>query len=541
MITTKEMNVGDDSELVAQTLSGDRDAFGHIVTRYQSLVCSLTYSATGNLSQSEDLAQETFLTAWKQLAALREPSKLRSWLCGIARNVANNWLRRNGREPSHAAESLETIDNSAAPEPLPPDHTISNEEAAILWRSLERIPEIYREPLVLFYREHQSVGTVAQNLDLTEDTVKQRLSRGRKLLHEQVLSFVEGALERSNPGKAFTVAVLATLPALTISAKAATLGASAAAGGTTAKAAVTTGLFGALLGTVSGLVGTWLGYRMNMDAAQSDEEREYIKGFYRKLTWCLGSFFVVFIALMVSASSIMRVGGTSLFVTLVVGLAVAYTIGIVILSVWSFRQRKNFIRENSLTDLQKKFAKPVIEYRTSATLLGFPLIHIRIGGGIHAQRETVRAWIAVGDCAMGLLFAFGGFAVAPLSVGGCAIGVLAFGGSAFGLLSMGGISIGAWSFGGLALGWQAFGGCAIAWNAAMGGVAVARDFALGGLASAAQVNNSVAAEFIKPLPFFRFGEVAFRYLAALNLLWIIPMFYWWRAVAKRKAANAVQA
>src|SRR5262245_45133562 len=219
-----------DADMVARSLSGNRDAFGEIVGRYQSLVCSLAYSATGNLSQSEDLAQETFVTAWKQLSDLREPAKLRSWLCGIARNLINNWLRRQGREPSHAAESLEIVEEAPALEPLPHDHTISNEEAAILWRSLERIPEVYREPLVLFYREHQSVENVAVALELSEDAVKQRLSRGRKLLHEQVLAFVEGALERTNPGKAFTVGVLAALPMFTISAKAATLGAGVAKG-----------------------------------------------------------------------------------------------------------------------------------------------------------------------------------------------------------------------------------------------------------------------------------------------------------------------
>lgn len=74
-----------DSQLAANALAGQRDAFAQIVTRYQSLVCSLAYSATGSLSQSEDLAQETFIAAWKGLRTLREPEKLRSWLCGIAR------------------------------------------------------------------------------------------------------------------------------------------------------------------------------------------------------------------------------------------------------------------------------------------------------------------------------------------------------------------------------------------------------------------------------------------------------------------------
>ena len=137
-------------------------------------------------------SQETFVTAWKQLGDLREPEKLRWWLCRISRNLTCDALRKQGREPIHKAEPLEEVEESAAAEPLPSDYTISREEEAILWRSIERIPESYREPLVLFYREHQSVENVAAALDLSEDAVKQRLSRGRKLLHEQVLAFVEG-------------------------------------------------------------------------------------------------------------------------------------------------------------------------------------------------------------------------------------------------------------------------------------------------------------------------------------------------------------
>jgi RNA polymerase sigma factor (sigma-70 family) len=128
-----------DTELVAASLNGNRDAFGQIVARYQSLVCSLAYSATGSLDHSEDLAQETFVAAWKQLRELREPGKLRSWLCGIARNLINNWLRRQGREPSHAAEILDIVVESPTPEPLPTEQTIGREEKAILWHSLKRI------------------------------------------------------------------------------------------------------------------------------------------------------------------------------------------------------------------------------------------------------------------------------------------------------------------------------------------------------------------------------------------------------------------
>src|ERR1051325_3447157 len=143
MMTTdmQTMAATTDAELVAQSLAGDRDAFGRIVARYQSMICSLAYSATGDLSQSEDLAQETFLAAWKQLRDLREPQKLRAWLCGIARNLTLKTLRREGREPAHDAAPIESAHDAPAPEPPPPDRAMSREEEAILWRSLEKIPE----------------------------------------------------------------------------------------------------------------------------------------------------------------------------------------------------------------------------------------------------------------------------------------------------------------------------------------------------------------------------------------------------------------
>jgi len=216
-----------DAELVIASLQGSREAFRQIVERYQTLVCSLAYSATGSVSQSEDVAQETFLAAWTQLRSLREPGKLRAWLCGIARNRIHRFLCEHWREPVSGAAPLEDAQAAPALEALPSDDAISREEEAILWRSLERIPELYREPLVLFYRQHQSIKDVAAGLELTEDAVKQRLSRGRKLLQEEVQAFVESTLRRSAPGQAFSGAVFAALPLAVGPAAAASVGAGA--------------------------------------------------------------------------------------------------------------------------------------------------------------------------------------------------------------------------------------------------------------------------------------------------------------------------
>src|SRR6266480_3139015 len=101
MTTGVEMT---DAELIAQSLDGKGDAFGEIVARYQALICSLTYSACGDIHFSEELAQETFLAAWRHLRNLREPEKLKSWLCGIARNLSHNALRRRQHVPTASAE-----------------------------------------------------------------------------------------------------------------------------------------------------------------------------------------------------------------------------------------------------------------------------------------------------------------------------------------------------------------------------------------------------------------------------------------------------
>ena len=231
MITSERPNMTamDDAELVGASRSGDREAFRHIVERYQTVLCSVAYSATGSLSQSEDLAQETFLTAWTHLGELREPGKIRGWLCGILRHHIHRSYRNHKQEPVHGAADLDEAHDSPAEGILPSEAAINREEQAILWRSLEQIPEMYREPLVLYYRQQQSVKMVAVELELTEDVVKQRLARGRKMLQAEVEGFVEQALRRTAPGRQFASAVAAALPAASGPLTAASVGGKSAA------------------------------------------------------------------------------------------------------------------------------------------------------------------------------------------------------------------------------------------------------------------------------------------------------------------------
>lgn len=280
-----------DAELVHASLDGNRDAFGMIVTRYQALVCSLAYSATGSLSRSEDLAQDTFVAAWKKLPELRDTWKLRAWLCGIARNLISNAQRRASRDPAHIAEPFAATNEAVAPDKSPSEQAVSREEEAIMWRALGKIPETYREPLVLYYREHRSVERVARDLELSEDATRQRLSRGRALLHEQVIALVEGTLERSNPGSAFAGVVLSALPMVGATTTAAGVGSAGAKSSAAAKAASSAGgvgLAGILLGLL-GVLGGYIGWQMSDTKAQTEPEREALMRFWRVV---VGGFFL---------------------------------------------------------------------------------------------------------------------------------------------------------------------------------------------------------------------------------------------------------
>ncbi len=263
-----------ENELLKASLAGDKEAFGLVVQKYQALVCALTYSATGDIGRSEELAQETFIRAWRRLRQLESPTKLRAWLCTIARNLAYSAGRKISRDVSHAAGSLEGAATLPASTPGPDEVASERERQEMVWRAVGGIDPKYREPLVLFYRRGQSVSEVAADLELSEDTVRQRLHRGRQLIKAEVSSLVEDTLIRSGPGKTFAVAVVAALPAMiTPPASAAVVGV-AARGVPTAKTLAATGLIGAILGPILGLPGGVFGSWLSSKFAGSARQRQ---------------------------------------------------------------------------------------------------------------------------------------------------------------------------------------------------------------------------------------------------------------------------
>jgi RNA polymerase sigma factor (sigma-70 family) len=486
-----------DDQLWQRSREGDRAAFGQIVERYQSLICSLAYSACGNLARSEDLGQETFITAWQQLDDLREPAKLRPWLCGIVRNLSASTLRREQRRGG-PAKSLSSVVEPAASNTDPAAQAVTQEEAALLWRSLAGLPESYREPMVLFYRQGQSIAEVAQLLDLSDDAVKQRLARGRSMLRDELASVVETTLGRTRPARAFTAAVLAVLPVATPQSAEAALVANVASGtvGATAKGVLAGLSKGVFVGPAIGLVIALLSSKAAASTARTAEERTCILRYSRRMIIVC---FAMSIALVLGLSQLSSSAPASP-IWVVFGI-LAWVAVLVFTVMWMCSQMHQEVlrirRATGTTDeaygktcAEKglKLAGP-LTYESKARLLGFPLISVACGGADVDTNQTRRAigWLAVGDIAISPLVAVGGIAIAPFCLGLLTVGIISF--------SVWGIALGALAFGTVAAGIWAYGLAALGWQAAAGGAVMAREYAVGLVARAAEANTPVAKEW----------------------------------------------
>jgi RNA polymerase sigma factor (sigma-70 family) len=529
MTTASITETTPDFDLWTLVLGGSVPAFEILVRRHQAAVSAVAYNACGDLALSEDVAQETFWTAWRERTALAEPGRLRAWLCGIARNLGRNSRRRAARAPAPAAP--DAVAALATATPGPAEQAVAREEEVLLWQTLEQMPETYREPLILFYREQQSVTDVAEALDLSEDAVKQRLARGRGMLRDRVAELVEGTLRRTRPGKAFTVAVVAGVTSLSVGAKTAFAGTGAGVAGPALKAAAGTGLAGGLLGSIlgpiGGLLGGWFGTWLPAELAPTKPERDYLRRVGRRMLLVSLLFMVALVV------GIWALAGRAPFQYYLISFFawfVAYGVYVTIETIRTVRETRRIRADPALAEpnaapLRAGFEAVTRRYRgrvfrSRASLFGLPLVDINVGDpsarggpGRPRERRVARGWIAIGDDARGILLAIGSRAVGLVAIGGIAVGGLSFGGMAVGLvavgglaaggLALGGLGIGGIAFGGMALGWQACGGGAIAWDvacgggavawhAAYGGGAIAHDYAVGGAAQAAHANDRAA-------------------------------------------------
>lgn len=521
-----------DAALVIDVLGGNREAYGIIVERYQRLLCSLAYARLGSIGDSEDVAQETFVEGWRKLRTLKEPEKLKSWLCGILRFKISHRKRSESRRPSGYSENLDEVGELVSEETATEEFTMRGEEQELLWAALEKIPENYREPLVLYYREHRSVEHVAYELDLSESAVKQRLSRGRNMLKERMMTFVEESLSRSTPGRVFTAGVLAALPMMAAPPAKAAAGATVALKlGSWAKwASIVTAL-----GAFSGVISSAFALRAGLDQSRTVRER-------RNVVWTLIGFFAVAIVFVVGLLGFQWLAMRSYELRgyyaagaqlIVLGLVVSYcwmTLRLLKRS-RALRAAERLAHPEKFLDARDQKGSKTREYKSRWRLFGVPLVHVRFASPEEGDRPVV-GWIAAGEHAYGLLFAWGGVAVAPVCVGIVSVGIVSVGAVGFGILSLGTVAVGVIAFGAGAIGWNAYASLSsLGWESAFAKYfAVAKEAAIGNIAFASEVNNEAAVELVK------LGEFEASYVAVLGLsavLVIVPVVWYAKAVRKR--------
>jgi RNA polymerase sigma-70 factor, ECF subfamily len=167
---------------VVQARAGAQPAFREIVRRYERPVRSLIARMVGDAALAEDLAQDTFLKAFRSLSTFDTTRQFSSWLFRIANNTAIDALRRR----PHGVVELDGPEAVLDP-PLPPPNPAEEVELGrALDTALDRLRPDYRMAVLLRYQEGCSYAEIGESLSIPEGTAKTFVHRGRTLLAEML-------------------------------------------------------------------------------------------------------------------------------------------------------------------------------------------------------------------------------------------------------------------------------------------------------------------------------------------------------------------
>jgi RNA polymerase sigma-70 factor (ECF subfamily) len=182
----------DDTSLVRASQRGDRDAFGLLVSRHAQSILSVARRMLGRESDAEDVAQETFVAAYKALSRFHFDSKFSTWLYRIAVNKCTDSLR--ARRAETVSLDVADGDSSAAHEVADEDTPYSElAHAELAWeldKGIQALPHLYRESFVLRHIEGLDYEEMSAILGVHRDTLKMRVYKARTMLCQSLAHLV---------------------------------------------------------------------------------------------------------------------------------------------------------------------------------------------------------------------------------------------------------------------------------------------------------------------------------------------------------------
>jgi RNA polymerase sigma-70 factor (ECF subfamily) len=182
----------DEPALIERARGGDREAFSVLVSRHASAILSAAWRIVGERAEAEDVAQETFLAAFRGLAGFRADARFATWLYRIAVNKCRDRLRARAARPE--VEPTRGDADGPAPEPVgetvehrsPEDVLLERQRASSLERAIHRLPELYREAFVLRHVEGLSYDDMSQALGVDGSTLRMRVYKARAQLSREL-------------------------------------------------------------------------------------------------------------------------------------------------------------------------------------------------------------------------------------------------------------------------------------------------------------------------------------------------------------------
>ncbi len=179
----------EDQVLVNLSRGGDLDAFNTLVERYQDAVFSVTLKMSGNRAVAEDLTQNTFISAFRNILKFRG-GNFRAWLLRIARNASYDHLRsyRRRREISMDEDAIAFSETMESTDPGPEELVLTDELARMLARGLHTLSNDHRLAVVMVDIEGYAYEETAQVMGVSLGTLKSRLNRARGRLRDFLTS-----------------------------------------------------------------------------------------------------------------------------------------------------------------------------------------------------------------------------------------------------------------------------------------------------------------------------------------------------------------